>query len=133
MGSGQMEEALSVLDRAVQCGAWVCLKNLHLVIPWLQDLEKYINSDHESRHKGFRLWLTTEAHDHFPSMLLRDSLKITFESPPGVKRNLLRTFSSWSPQYLKRGGKTRAQMMFLLAWYPLQFIIFLTFSLVLLS
>ena len=44
MGSGQGEQAIAVLNKATKNGSWVCLKNLHLVIPWLSTLEKYINS-----------------------------------------------------------------------------------------
>jgi dynein heavy chain 2 len=47
--------------------------------------------------KKFRLWLTSEPHGKFPSILLQSSLKITYETPPGVKNNLSRTFNYVTP------------------------------------
>jgi dynein heavy chain 2 len=41
---------------------------------------------------SFRLWLTTEPHTKFPAILLQISLKVSYEAPPGIKRNLLRTY-----------------------------------------
>jgi len=68
-------------------------------------------------HKDFRLWLTAEPHSKFPSILLQKSLKITYESPPGIKQNLLRTYSSWSTKYIASGNISRAQLLFALAWF----------------
>jgi dynein heavy chain 2 len=95
MGGGQNEVALELIKNAAERGEWVCLKNLHLVTSWLPTLEKEIkqlNAD-----KKFRLWLTSEPHGKFPSILLQSSLKITYETPPGVKNNLSRTFNYVTP------------------------------------
>lgn len=43
----------------------------------------------------FRLWLTTEAHPKFPSILLESCYKVSYESPPGLKKNMIRTYSTW--------------------------------------
>nr|WAW84826.1 cytoplasmic dynein 2 heavy chain 1 [Halisarca dujardinii] len=116
MGQGQADTALSLLHECANKGDWLCLKNLHLVIPWLTVLEKEINS--LSPHENFRLWLTTEPRPNFPPILLQSSLKVTFEAPPGVKRNLQRTVSAWSPAYLAgQGSVARAQALFALAWF----------------
>jgi hypothetical protein len=40
MGQGQMEVALDLLKKCSSQGSWLCLKNLHLVTPWLTTLEK---------------------------------------------------------------------------------------------
>lgn len=93
MGQGQSEIALSEISAAAQSGGWVCLKNLHLVTHWLPVLEKHINllmsadwevgevAAEEGRrlHPHFRLWLTTEPHDNFPSTLLQSCLKVAYE------------------------------------------------------
>jgi dynein heavy chain 2 len=116
MGQGQSDVALSLLHECANNGEWLCLKNLHLVIPWLTVLEKEFNS--LTPHENFRLWLTTESHPSFPPILLQSSLKVTFEAPPGVKRNLQRTFNSWSSTYLTgEGSVPRAQSLFTLAWF----------------
>lgn len=115
MGSGQTDAAVELLREAVKEGKWLCLKNLHLVTGWLQKLEKLLKGI--EYHQEFRLWLTTEPHTNFPNILLQQSLKITYESPPGVKQNLLRTYESWEPEYISKGSVTRAQTLFCLAWF----------------
>ena len=77
MGQGQAGLALKLLHECANKGEWLCLKNLHLVTPWLVTLEKEINS--LQPEQGFRLWLTTESHPSFPPVLLQHSLKKTFE------------------------------------------------------
>lgn len=86
MGGGQNEYALETLKQAAEKGEWLCLKNLHLVTPWLQTLEKEFKQ--LTPNPRFRLWMTSEPHAKFPSILLQTSLKITYETPPGVRNNL---------------------------------------------
>lgn len=115
MGGGQQEKAMNLLKSSAEHGDWLCLQNLHLVIAWLPVLEKDINI--LTPHHKFRLWLTTEPHDAFPLVLLEQSLKITFESPPGMKKNLQRTYSAWSPEFIAKGSPARAQLLFMLAFF----------------
>jgi len=68
MGGGQNETAIELIKSASQKGQWVCLKNLHLVTSWLPNLEKEIKL--LTPDKKFRLWLTSEPHTKFPSILL---------------------------------------------------------------
>jgi dynein heavy chain 2 len=115
MGGGQQPVAMAMLKAAADSGGWLCLKNLHLVVAWLPDLEKELNV--LQPQPKFRLWLTTEPHNAFPLILLQTSLKATFESPPGLKKNLQRTYSSWNAEFIEGGSTVRAQLLFLLAWY----------------
>jgi dynein heavy chain 2 len=116
MGQGQAEVAMQLLHECATNGEWLCLKNLHLVTAWLPTLEKVIKG--LNPHKDFRLWMTAEVHLKFPTILLQSSLKITFEAPPGIKKNLLRTFESWSPDYVSKSGNViRSQALFALAWF----------------
>jgi dynein heavy chain 2 len=127
MGGGQQEAALHLLRSAAQNGSWLCLKNLHLVIAWLPKLEKELTS--LQPHQDFRLILTTESHHQFTSILLQSSLKATFESPPGIKKNLQRTFESWGDSTGGKGGgdstalfdgtanPIRSRLLFLLACF----------------
>ena len=116
MGSQQTGTALIMLREAAQAGAWLCLKNLHLVVHWVPELEKQLSS--LTPHKNFRLWLTTEQHASFPTILLQQSLKITFEAPPGLQKNLLRTYESLMHQeFVERGSPARAQLLFVLSWF----------------
>ena len=68
-------------------------------------------------HKDFRLWLTSEVHPKFPTILLQSSIKITYEAPPGLKKNLLRTFEMWTPEEFGKGSVARSQTLFVLAWF----------------
>ncbi|KAM3616882.1 uncharacterized protein V6R79_025341 [Siganus canaliculatus] len=116
MGQGQADVALATLRECSRNGEWLCLKNLHLVTTWLPSLEKELNVLHPKA--GFRLWLTAEVHPRFPPILLQSSLKITYEAPPGLKKNLLRTYESWTPEQISKGGVlSRAQSLFCLAWF----------------
>ncbi|XP_029136209.2 dynein cytoplasmic 2 heavy chain 1 [Labrus bergylta] len=116
MGQGQADVALATLRECSRNGDWLCLKNLHLVTAWLPLLEKELNV--LKPKAGFRLWLTAEVHPRFPPILLQSSLKITYEAPPGLKKNLLRTYESWTPEQISKGGiLARAQSLFCLAWF----------------
>ncbi|XP_069747277.1 cytoplasmic dynein 2 heavy chain 1 isoform X4 [Narcine bancroftii] len=116
MGQGQADIAIQTLKECARNGEWLCLKNLHLVTVWLPVLEKELNR--LEPHANFRLWLTAESHPKFTPILLQSSLKITYEAPPGLKKNLMRTYESWtSEQIARRGVLERAQSLFSLAWF----------------
>jgi dynein heavy chain 2 len=116
MGGGQNDAAVELVKNASHKGEWVCLKNLHLVTSWLPSLEKelkMLNPD-----KKFRLWLTSEPHAKFPSILLQSSLKITYETPPGVRNNLMRTFQYVAPsQQAAKQNPLVTQLLFVLSWF----------------
>ncbi|VDL94656.1 unnamed protein product [Schistocephalus solidus] len=136
MGQGQADLALSEITSAAESGSWVCLKNLHLVTFWLPVLEKHINticnlsaeraggnvncesSSGPKLHPNFRLWLTTEPQQNFPSTLLQSCLKVTYEAPPGLRNNLKRTYESWNADYVAKGNSaSRATALASLAWF----------------
>eukprot|EP00796_Vickermania_ingenoplastis_P004422 gene4422-3221_t len=113
MGGGQTDEALRIVRMAAERGDWVFLKNLHLVIPWVHTLQKEFNL--LKPHKNFRLFLTTEAHDEFPSILLSQSLKVMFEAPPGIKQNLMRTYNDWGPRLYESISEKQRELLFIAA------------------
>jgi dynein heavy chain 2 len=115
MGGGQNDDAIRLLRDAAKAGDWVCLKNLHLVISWVPLLEKEIKS--LQPHPNFRCWLTTEPHARFPPIILETSLKVTYEAPPGVKKNLLRTLESWNQTWFASGNELRSQVIFVCAHF----------------
>ena len=115
MGGGQQEIAQHMLRAAAANGSWLCLKNLHLVVAWLPTLEKELSA--LDAHKDFRLFLTSESHPSFTSILLQQSLKATFESPPGIKKNLQRTFDSWDVESFDPSNPTKSRLLFLLACF----------------
>ena len=115
MGGGQQEIAQHLLRTAAQNGSWLCLKNLHLVVSWLPTLEKELSA--MQPHENFRLFLTSESHSSFASILLQQSLKATFESPPGIKKNLQRTFDAWDADAFDPTNPVRSRLLFLLACF----------------
>ncbi|KAG8470560.1 hypothetical protein KFE25_008981 [Diacronema lutheri] len=115
MGGQQTATALQLVRDGAQRGEWVCLKNLHLVVHWVPLLAKELSS--LSPHPDFRLWLTTEAHAAFSPIVLQQSLKVTFEAPPGLQRNLSRTYETWTADFIQAGSVQRAQTLFVLAWF----------------
>lgn len=115
MGGGQNDIAIETMKQAAQKGEWVCLKNLHLVTPWLSVLEKEFRM--LKPDPKFRLWLTSEPHLKFPSILLQSSLKITYETPPGVRNNLTRTFNYVCPQGTQHQNAQQTQLLFVLSWF----------------
>lgn len=45
------------------------------------------------------------------------NLQITFEAPPGIKRNLQRTYDAWDQDLFDSGSLARSQLLFALAWF----------------
>ena len=112
MGQGQAEVALERLEACSRRGDWLLLTNLHLVISWLDVLEKAVYRL-EHPHEDFRLILTTEAHDRFPASLLNSCTKVAVEAPPGLRQNVQRSFMS-----LRRAAaKPPSNLGFLLCWF----------------
>uniref|UniRef100_A0A1B6E6Z8 Cytoplasmic dynein 2 heavy chain 1 n=2 Tax=Clastoptera arizonana TaxID=38151 RepID=A0A1B6E6Z8_9HEMI len=109
LGEGQELFALQLFVEAGTQGNWLCLKNLHLMISWLPTLEKELQN--LEAHPSFKLWLTTEPNDKFPSMLASCCLRVVYEAPQGVKRNLRQTYNSW--EMYKEINKS----LFILAWF----------------
>ncbi|XP_055497118.1 cytoplasmic dynein 1 heavy chain 1 isoform X1 [Leucoraja erinacea] len=111
-GFNQAEKAINT---AVKSGRWVMLKNVHLAPGWLMQLEKKLHSLHA--HANFRLFLTMEINPKVPVNLLRAGRIFVFEPPPGVKANMLRTFSSIPVARMCKAPNERARLYFLLGWF----------------
>ncbi|EGT58333.1 hypothetical protein CAEBREN_28930, partial [Caenorhabditis brenneri] len=113
MGQGQEQAAYDAIRESAEKGEWLCLNNLHLMLQAVPAIFKHLSLT--TPHQNFRLWLTTEADHRFPSMMLQQSLKITFEPPPGVRNNLLRTYTQIDKANNNRNVVT-CQSIFVLAW-----------------
>ena len=44
-------------------------------------------------------------------------LQVSFEAPPGVKRNLQRTYDAWGSSLFSQASPLQAQLLFMLAWF----------------
>nr|XP_040568861.1 cytoplasmic dynein 2 heavy chain 1-like [Lepeophtheirus salmonis] len=114
MGQGQSELALIELSKYADEGQWIVLKNLHLMTYWIPELEKTLRNI--KIHEDFRLWLTSESHPRFSPSLSESCLKVAYESPPGIKRNLIRTLSQWGRDKFSKNG-LYSQAVFVLSWF----------------
>merc|ERR1712242_218437 len=116
IGSAEgFNEADKAINTAVRSGKWVLLKNVHLAPSWLVTLEKKLHT--LQAHTNFRLFLTCEINPSLPVNLLRAGRIFTYEPPPGVRANLLRTFATISASRMMKPPNERARMYFLLAWF----------------
>ncbi len=68
--NAHLQLALQLLDTASSRGHWLMLQNCHLLIQWLQQLEKALESMTKP-HPDFRLWLTTAPTSEFPIGILQ--------------------------------------------------------------
>jgi len=92
LGGGQNQVALDKLKLSMKNGYWLCLKNLHLGISFLSQIENILTTN--EKNEKFILILTSEPHDNFSSTLLQLCAKYSFESPPGIKYNVQNTWSN---------------------------------------
>ncbi|KAE9420714.1 hypothetical protein Angca_008064, partial [Angiostrongylus cantonensis] len=111
MGQGQEQATIEAIHRAAVDGQWLCLCNVHLMLGIIPVIQKELAG--VTPHEKFRLWMTTEEENKFPAIMLQQCLKITFEPPPGIRNNLLRTYSQIDE--VKRSVLVN-QIIFALAW-----------------
>lgn len=53
-----------------------------------------------------------------PAFLSITVFFLSMQAPPGLKKNLLRTYESWTPEQInKKGNLSRAHSLFCLAWF----------------
>lgn len=115
MGS---QEGISLADQAIasatKTGNWVLLKNVHLALSWLGQLDKRLHS--LKAHPNFRLFLTMETNPKVPVNLLRLSRVLMFEPQPGIKANLQESLRGIPSARLSKGPIERARLFFMVAW-----------------
>ncbi|OAQ30330.1 dynein heavy chain [Linnemannia elongata AG-77] len=96
MGS---QEGISLADQAIasatKTGNWVLLKNVHLALSWLGQLDKRLHS--LKAHPNFRLFLTMETN-------------------PKVPANLQESLRGIPSARLSKGPTERARLFFMVAW-----------------
>ncbi|XP_031838829.2 dynein cytoplasmic heavy chain beethoven isoform X1 [Nomia melanderi] len=93
LGQGQVAQAELALESACRNGSWILLSNLHLALNWLPRLESLLRSPMctTNKHQATRIWLTTEECLGFYPSLAGLCLKLAYEPPEGIKRNVKRS------------------------------------------
>jgi dynein heavy chain len=109
LGQGQNELATKMIEDGTSKGGWVFLANCHLMVSWLQELEKIIENLPNMRPaENFRLWLSSTPTPHFPIGILQRAIKMTTEPPNGIKANMLRLYHSIPEDHFNANSGDRA-------------------------
>ncbi|XP_038073413.1 dynein heavy chain 6, axonemal-like isoform X3 [Patiria miniata] len=98
LGRGQGPKAEELIAKAqILKGRWVFLQNCHLAasfMPRLQAIVEGFSKPNADIDPQFRLWLSSKPDPCFPVSILQTGMKMTVESPQGLKANLLRSLAS---------------------------------------
>jgi len=95
LGQGQSPHAVRLIEEGLTKGHWVLLANCHLMMSWLGELDKMIESfPARAPHASFRLWLSSSPHPDFPIGILQRGIKMTTEPPKGLKANMTRLINN---------------------------------------
>ena len=120
LGQGQSPHALRLIDNGVKDGHWVLLANCHLMMSWLNELDKIIESmPTRSPHSSFRLWLSSSPHPQFPIGILQRGIKMTTEPPKGLKANMSRLMNNFSEGKFSSCQKPHKykKLLYALCWF----------------
>jgi len=97
-------------------GGWILLSNLQLALNWLPRLENLLRSPMctTNKNSSTKIWLTTEECSGFYPGLAGLCLKLAYEPPEGVKRNVRKSLQQLR-QSQRNGDDVTATTM-VLAW-----------------
>ncbi|KAJ3073482.1 Dynein heavy chain 1, axonemal [Podochytrium sp. JEL0797] len=120
LGQGQGPKAEVLIRDGLERGLWILLQNCHLAPSWMPALDRIIDSITPDKvHRDFRLWLTSLPTPKFPVTILQNGVKMTVEPPNGIKANLMRTYSTFTDEYLAQSTKPREwkKLLFALSFF----------------
>lgn len=99
----------------MKTGSWVVLKNVHLALTWVKDVEQRLGK--ATPHNDFRVFFISEFNEKLPTTLLRQSAKAIFELPEGIKSNVYRTMQGvFTEEKFDKAPKERGAIYFQISW-----------------
>jgi dynein heavy chain, axonemal len=107
LGRGQGPKAHSMINDNLTRGGWVLLMNCHLAVSWMPTLEAICEQIDDTKHRDFRLWLTSMPTPAFPVSVLQNSVKMTLEPPSGLRANVLGSYEALTEEQF--GGCTKPE------------------------
>ena len=120
LGQGQAPHAVKLVDQGTKEGHWVLLANCHLMMSWLGELDKIIETlPARNPHASFRLWLSSSPHPQFPIGILQRGIKMTTEPPKGLKANMTLLWNSMTEGKFAACGKPAKykKLLYSLCWF----------------
>merc|ERR1719230_2432811 len=120
LGQGQSPHAIRLIEQGIKEGHWVLLANCHLMMSWLNELDKIIEGlPTRSPHNSFRLWLSSSPHPQFPIGILQRGIKMTTEPPKGLKANMTRLMNNMSEAKFSSCLKPHKykKLLYALCWF----------------
>jgi dynein heavy chain len=70
LGRGMGPTAEKFIEEGLNRGGWVLLMNCHLSTSWMPKLEELVENMDDTKHRDFRLWLTSMPNKSFPVSIL---------------------------------------------------------------
>jgi len=97
---------------------WIVLKNVHLCsASLLTALEKRLTSLGDV-HERFAVWMTTEYSDKIQHSLVVTCVKVAYEAPHGVKKNMRRAYDIWRNERVEwNRSSDETKSVYALAWF----------------
>ena len=117
LGQGQADAAKQLILDGSQKGWWVYLGNCHLMLSWMDAFEGIIEEISLSKiNENFRLWLSSDPNPKFPISVLQKSVKMTTESPSGLRANMTALLSAINPESFDKTTNTYKSLVFALCF-----------------
>ncbi|EDW77285.2 uncharacterized protein Dwil_GK18215 [Drosophila willistoni] len=93
IGKGSERQVLNAIRETAAQGHWLCVKNVHLVPEWLEQMERELIEMPKS--KEFRLFLLCESTLGFNEASVDKCLKVRYEPARGLKQIVLRLLQNY--------------------------------------
>jgi dynein heavy chain 2 len=114
---GEDQKELETLRELCKQPKWVVLKNVHLCsASLLMTLEKLLKSL-GNVHENFAVWMTTEPDDKIQNSFIMSCVKVAYEAPHGVKKNMRRAYDIWKNERIKWSSSDETRSVYALAWF----------------